>query len=216
MSWLSPSFPVGAYSYSHGLEWAIEQRLVCGQPGLVTWLADLLEQGGGWADALLLAESWRAAATGDAQRLASAAELGLALAPTSELLIETAGQGLAFARTVTAAWPAAGGPPEPAQDGPLPYPCAVGRSLAAVGIPLELALAAYLHAFSANLVSAAVRLVPLGQTDGQRAMAAMEPTVLQVAKRALDASFDELGTAALMSEWCSMRHETQHTRLFRS
>ena len=83
-------------------------------------------------------------------------------------------------------------------------------------MPLGLLLPAYLQAFAANLVSAAVRLVPLGQTDGQRATAALEPTVREVARLAPACPLDELGTATLIVDLCSMRHETQYTRLFRS
>jgi urease accessory protein len=83
-------------------------------------------------------------------------------------------------------------------------------------VPLEPALAAFLQAFAANLVSAGVRLVPLGQSDGQLVVAALEAAVAAAARQALATPLDEVGTAAPIVDWCSMRHETQYTRLFRS
>ena len=93
---------------------------------------------------------------------------------------------------------------------------AVGAAAAIHGMPLPAVLTAYLQAFAANLVSAGVRLVPLGQTDGQRATAALELVVARAAAAAMTANLDELGTAAPLLDWCSMKHETQYTRLFRS
>jgi urease accessory protein len=221
LTWLSPSYPVGAYSYSHGLEWAVEEGLVRDRDGLVAWLAVVLRHGGGWQDAVLLAHGHDAVRAGDEAGWCRLRVLVRALAATAELALETRAQGEAFARASLASWPdpdarlaglTAGG-----EDGPaLTYPLAVAATAACHGIPLALVLPAYLQAFTANLVSAAVRLVPLGQTDGQRALAALEPVVGEVAARAPAMPLDELGTAALMVDLCSMRHETQYTRLFRS
>ncbi len=83
-------------------------------------------------------------------------------------------------------------------------------------IDLELALPLYMHGSAANLVNAAVRLVPLGQTDGQIALAALEATVLETAREAFGRGADDIGSAAFMIDLASMRHETQYTRLFRS
>ena len=101
--------------------------------------------------------------------------------------------------------------------GELSLPVAVALAAAAHGIALEPALEGYLHAFTANLISAAVRTVPLGQSDGQVTLAALEETVLEAAHAAIiAASLDEVGTATPLLDWCSLRHETQYTRLFRS
>jgi urease accessory protein len=99
----------------------------------------------------------------------------------------------------------------------LALPVAVALAAAAHGIALEQALAGYLHAFTANLISAALRTVPLGQSDGQLALAALERAVNAAAQAAMIAtSLDEVGTATPLLDWCSLRHETQYTRLFRS
>jgi urease accessory protein len=217
MAWLSPSYPVGGFSYSHGLEWAVEEGLVTDRASLEAWLLDLLEHGGGRADAILFAHAYAAAALGDRATLSGLKELAEALAPTSELALETLMQGAAFRETTVAAWPdmAAFGQLLPA-DPPPAYPIAVGAAAAVAGLPLLPALEAYLHALLANLVSAGVRLIPLGQTDGQKAIATLAPHCATLAEHARTAPLDDLATATLMVDWCSMRHETQYTRLFRS
>jgi urease accessory protein len=268
MTWLSPAFPVGAFSYSHGLERAIEEGLVGDRASLVGWLGELLQRGSAWNDAVLLAESWREAQAGDC---GGTAELAEALAGSGERHMETMLQGDAF-RQALIAWARAGeghpnsrlapspsalsadtSPPEGGEDESgarrlssppgtggdvscearrirgshgraksnaaepgMPYSVAVGAAAAAGGIALEPALVAYLHAFVSNLVQAAVRLVPLGQSDGVAALAALEGTVLATAARAATSTLDDLGSAAFMSEIMAMRHETQYSRVFRS
>jgi urease accessory protein len=215
MTWLSPSYPVGAFSYSHGLEYAVEAGLVRDRDGLVDWVATVLASGGAWNDAVLLAAAWRAHE--DAARLTEIAELAAAFRGTSELALETRAQGAAFLAITAEAWPA------PALDvfakehaGEAALPVAVGLAAATHGLGLETTLTAYLQAFAANQISAAIRSVPLGQRDGQRAQAALEPIVLATAARAAASDLDDLGAATPMVDWCSMRHETQYTRLFRS
>lgn len=207
LAWFSPSFPVGAFSYSHGIEWAIEEGLLHDAAGLERWVADVLGHGAGRNDAILLAEAWRIA--GDAQALADLRALAAAMPVTAELALETMAQGTAFARTAALAWGAG-------QEVEQAYPIAVGVAAAEAGLPLQPTLIAYLHAFAANLVSAALRAVPLGQTDGQRTLRALEPVIVRQAALAAASSLDDLGSATLMVDWCSMRHETQYTRLFRS
>ena len=103
-----------------------------------------------------------------------------------------------------------------ALDGPVPYPVAVGALARAHGVPEHDATTALLHAFSANLVGAAVRLVPLGQTAGLRTLAALAPLIAEVESGTRRATLDDLGTACIRSDLAAMRHETQYTRLFRT
>lgn len=216
LTWLSPAYPVGAYTYSHALEWAVEEGRVRDRAGLVAWLEAVLRHGSGWADAVLLAHAHRAVAERDEAGWREVRATALALAPTAELALETRAQGEAFARASLAAWPDPEGRLPGMLAGPMTYPLAVAAVAACHGLPLALVLPAYLQAFAANLVSAAVRLVPLGQTDGQRSIAALESAVAEVAAAAPLLLLDELGTATLMVDLSSMRHETQYTRLFRS
>jgi len=217
MAWLSPAYPVGAFSYSSGLEWAVEAGDVTTAEALRGWLGAMLSDGAGYCDAVLFAHAYRASAADDASALAAVAELAAALSPSRERFLETTAQGRAFLDATQAAWPCA------ALDrllaiwsGPLAYPVAVGVAAAGHGVPLTPALAAYLQALTANWVSAAVRLIPLGQTDGQRTIAALEPAVAATLQRALTASLDDIGSASFRADIASMRHETQYTRLFRS
>jgi urease accessory protein len=210
LQWFSPGYPVGAFSFSHGLEWAVEAGLVRDRPSLEGWLVDVLRHGTGWSDAVLLTHAF--AAADDPDRLADTAALADALPATAELHLETVAQGDAFARVTEATWPTL-----PLRLGADPvYPVAVGVAAARHGLPMAATLTAYLHAMAANLVSAGVRLIPLGQTDGQKALAALGIVIDGAAQAALGASLDDLGTASVMVDWCSMRHEQQYTRLFRS
>ena len=215
MTWLSPSFPVGAYSYSHGLDWVVESRAVTDAIQLTDWIGGLLNHASGWSDAVLFAQAWRAADAGDVERIAGITELAEALAPARERHLETMAQGEAFLKA-SSAWPDALSTALAERRERVAYPIAVAMKAAAHNIALDDALAAYLHGFAANLVSAAVRLVPLGQTDGLRALAALEPIILAVAARAAAAGLDDIGGSGFASDIASMKHETQYTRLFRS
>lgn len=216
MTWLSSAYPVGGFSYSHGIEYAVEVGLVRDRASLIDWVASILRDGSGKVDGALFAAAWRAAKSGDAAALDEIAGLAAAWRGTAELALESSAQGTAFVTVTTQAWPdttliAAAA----RRGGKLAFPVAVAMAMAH-HVPLADALAGYLTAFAANLVSAGVRLIPLGQTDGQLAIAGLEPIVAQTTSAAMQADLDELGTATPMLDWCSMRHETQYTRLFRS
>lgn len=206
LTWLSPAFPVGAFGYSHGLETAIREGAVSDPRTLSGWIIGLLEHGSGWTDAVLARAAWTAVTAEDHAALDEIAELAEALAPSAERRRETLAQGEAFL-TAVAAW----APPPIIRA---PYPVAVGAAAGAAGIPLEPALTAWLHAFASNLVSVAVRLVPLGQTDAVAVIAGLETTLLRVADRAAGSTLDDLGQCALVSDIAAMRHETLEGRLF--
>ncbi len=215
MAWLSPAFPVGAFSYSHGIEWAVEAGDVADAASLRDWVGAILCHGGGRNDAVLLAVTHRATLAEDWAALAEAAEIGAVLAGSAERRLESLSQGAAFRRAAAAGWPC------PALDrmkgfDALPYPIAVGAAAAGHGIDVAAALSAYLHGFTANLVSAGVRLIPLGQTDGITVLAGLEPAVLEIAADAVEATLDDLGGCTLRADLASLHHETQTTRLFRS
>ncbi len=217
MAWLSPAFPVGAFSYSSGIEWAVEAGDIKDAVTLQTWLGVMLSDGGGLADAVLFAHAHRAAEAATDKALREVAELAAAFAPSKERHLETTAQGNAFVEAMRAAWPC--GAIERLKkiwNGPVAYPVAVAVAAAGHGIALEPALAAYLQAVAANWVSAGVRLIPLGQSDGQRVLAALEPLVAATALRAPGIKLDDIGSSAFRADLASARHETQYTRLFRS
>ena len=217
MAWLSPAYPVGAFSYSGGIEWAVESGDIKDAETLRRWLAVMVAEGGGFCDAVFFVHAHRAVETGDDKALREVADLAAAFAPSKERHLETTAQGRAFVEATRAAWPCAAlDRLAAAWDGPVAYPVAVGVAAAGHGVAVEPALAAYLHAVVANLISAGVRLIPLGQTDGQRALAAFEPIVGATAARALATPLDQVGGAAFRADLAGMHHETQYTRLFRS
>ncbi len=215
--WLSPAFPVGAFAYSHGLEWAHEAGDVTDAASLQEWLADLLAFGSARNDGVLFAEAFHAAAENDGIRLAEAAELALALGNAAERRLETATTGDAFLIAARNSWPCAAlDLLAEAVSGSVAYPIAVGSACAGHGVPLQPALSAFGLGFVSNLVSAAVRLGVVGQTDGQRVIAALIPAVEELAAFAEGATLDNLGGAAFRSDLAALQHETQYTRLFRS
>jgi urease accessory protein len=217
MAWLSPAYPVGAFSYSGGIEWAVESGDITDAETLRRWLAVTIAEGGGFCDAVFFVHAHRAIASSDDKALRAVAELAAAFAPSKERHLETTAQGRAFVDATCAAWPCAALDRLAAiWNGPVAYPVAVGVAAAGHGVALAPALNAYLHAVAANLISAGVRLIPLGQTDGQRLLAAFEPIAAATAARALGVPLDQIGGAAFRADIASMRHETQYTRLFRS
>jgi urease accessory protein len=221
--WLSPAFPVGGFTYSHGLEWAIEAGDVTDGASLAAWLADVLIHGAGRSDAILLVAAHRAAAAGAIDRLAEIVELAAALQPSRERRLEATAQGAAFVRAVSDTWST------PAFDAavvaldarfdaaaPWTHAVAVGVAASAAGLDAAEVAPAFLQAFAANVISAGVRAIPLGQSEGLRVLRGLVPVVRRLVAEALAASLDDVGGAAILADVASMRHETQYTRLFRS
>ena len=203
VQWLSPAFPVGSYAYSHGLEWAISAGDITSAEDLQRWIGTVLTEGAGRTDAILLAEALRPEAD-----LAALSALAQALAASRERLVETLDQGRALGQTIAALT----GQPLPE----MPYPVALGAAARGLGLPAEPVVALYLHAFASALVQAAVRFVPLGQTEGQAVLAALHPVILQVAAEAAQAGIDQIGSGAFRSDLAAMRHETMDVRIFRT
>lgn len=218
MAWLSPAFPVGAYAYSHGLEYAVETGAVCDEKSLIGWVEGIVAFGSPRLDGTLFAHAWQAVADRDDDSFRWAAERAAAMRGTAELALESRQQGDAFLKTVRAAAHS----PELDRfvtllsDIAPSYPIAVAMAAALHDVPQRAALVAYTHAFAANLVSAGVRLIPLGQIAGQRAIEALRPAVLATVDACLRTRPADLGQAASVVDWTSMKHETQYTRLFRS
>lgn len=220
MTWMSPAFPVGAFTYSHGVEYAVESGLITDRLSLVDWVGWIVSEGAGRIDADLLRESWLAVEGYDVDRFERALEWGAVLRASSETALESSQQGTSFLQAIASSWPIPGLADwrrriADSQRDPA-YAVAVGMVCALHQVSLSHTLEAYLHAFAANLVSAGVRLVPLGQTDGQRALASLSPIILTAAQTALVRPWEDLGSAAPMVDWASMMHETQYSRLFRS
>jgi urease accessory protein len=217
MTWLSPAYPVGAFAYSSGIEWAVEAGDISDAKTLQNWLNAIFTDGAGICDGVFFAQAHRAVTCGDYEALTDIAELAAAFVPTRERHQETTTLGRAFVDVTRAAWPCAAiAELEKLWCGPVAYPVAVGVACAGHAIPLGPSLHAFLTALGANWVSAGVRLIPLGHTDGQRVLHALEPAVAATARRARSAQLDDVGSATLRADLASAKHETQYTRLFRS
>jgi urease accessory protein len=217
LAWMSPAYPVGAFSYSGGIEWAVEAGDIKDAKTLREWLAVMIGQGAGFADAVLFSHVHDATTASDDAALRAVAELAAALAPSKERFLETTAQGRAFLDTTQAAWPTPSlARLEAVWNGAIALPVAVGAACAGHDIARGAAVRAYLQALAANWISAGIRLIPLGQTDGQRILAALERIVAESAARAQATPLDELGTCAFRADIVGMKHETQYTRLFRS
>lgn len=205
MAWLSPSYPIGAFSYSHGLEFAIEAGDVTDAASLQNWLADVVQFGAGRNDAILLCHAHKSVSD---SALAQVNDLAIALCPSRERHLETTAQGAAFTKVTNAV-----------NDHVLPamaLPVAIGAATARQGIELTDVLPLYLHSFAANIIAAGVRFIPLGQTDGQRVLAALFDLFDEVAKQAMNAPLEDLGSACFLSDIASMKHEDMTTRIFRT
>lgn len=200
--WLSPAYPVGAFAWSHGLEQAVACGNVDDADQLADWLAAVITHGAGRSDAILLVQGHGSA------DIASLADLAAALAPSRERRMETLQQGAAFAATTRAVW---------GLDVPdMAYPVAVGRAAGLMGLPVVPTTQVWLQAFASNLVQAAQRLMPLGQTAGQRVLAGLTPLIIRQATIAAESGLDDIGSATFAVDIASMQHETQYSRIFRS
>jgi urease accessory protein len=219
-SWLSPAFPIGSYSYSHGTEWAVEAGHVHNRETLVDWLEADLRYGSVRNEAIFFIEAWRCAVDDDRAKLFDVSELAAAFRGTSEFALEASQQGTACLNTLRHVWP------HPLLDwlsetiqhhhikAVLAVVLAVGAAKQCM--PASLALPAFLQGYIANLVTAGIRLIPLGQTDGQLVIAELEQAILAASVQAENATIQDLGSAGFMVDLASMAHETQYTRLFRS
>ena len=200
--WFSPAYPVGAFAYSHGLEWSVESRGVTDADTLRDWVVTALRYGAGAADALFLAAAFRADDPADTDATARA------FAASSERLAESVLLGEAFCRATRGIW-----------DRPIPaltYPVAVGYAAGREQLPLDLTLRMYLQAFASNLVTAGLRLIPLGQTEGHRLIRALAPDFGELAEQAMGGSLDDLTSTTFLSDIASMKHEMQYSRSFRT
>ncbi|MFL4990591.1 MAG: urease accessory protein UreF [Microvirga sp.] len=212
-AWLSSSYPVGCYAYSHTLEWAVATGDVTNEETLVAWLTDMMTLGFGRNDAILLSHAYRSVDADDMTTLEVVNELALALSPSAELFLEMSQQGRSFLDATLAAWPS---PRLIPLEGDVAFPVAIGMAAAAHHVALPMTSEAYLFGLVQTLVSAAIRLAPIGQTAGIRACSALAATVQAVARQAIELSLDDIGASTFRADLGSFHHENHYTRLFRS
>jgi len=203
--WLSPAYPVGSFAYSHGLEWVAQAGDMADAKHLEDWLTDVLRHGAGQSDALFLAAAFRASSDGELAKINATCR---AFAPSKERLMETDLQGAAFCDVTASVWSQ--------RIAGLTYPVAVGRAASLADLPLPLTTHLYLQAFASNLVAAGMRLIPLGQTEGQRLIRTLTPLLSEIADTAVAGTLDDLSGTAFLTDIAAMKHETQYSRMFRT
>ena len=196
---LSPAFPIGAFAHSQGLEWAIAEGAVRDAATLRDWIAAALTQGSARMDAVFLSLALRPGAD-----LAALADLFDATLSCTERAVETAELGHAF-QTLTCPGAAA-----------LAYPLAVARAVQPLDLPRPEVLALFLQGVAAQLVSVAVRFLPLGQSAGQQVLADLAPVIAAAAAAAENAGEDDLWSFTPGADLAAMAHETMETRIFRT
>ncbi len=215
----SPALPVGAYTYSQGLEWAVESGSVGNEADASAWIGDLLEWSLARFEAPLLARQIVAWTEGDDAEVARLNADFLASRETSELRAETLQMGWSLVRLLAdldafAALPGWRGRLL-VVDTPC-FPTIWAAAAAAWQVPADQALAAYLWAWAENQVMAAVKAVPLGQSAGQRLLATLGQRIPALVESALQLPEARWSNYTPGLAIASSRHETQYTRLFRS
>lgn len=200
-AWFSPAFPIGAYSYSHGLETAIQDGLITDEVSLQSWISTLLLYGSGRNDGLFIKAAYEAEEEANA--------LCLALCTSKERWQETTELGQAFSRVANTSYQT------DLPDG-LAYPVAVGQAARTMDLDLTLTLQSYLQAFAANLISVGVRAIPIGQQAGQHCLVGLYPVIEEVITQAAEASLAEVGSSALLSDLMAMKHEHSVPRIYRT
>ena len=202
MQWLSPAFPIGGFAYSHGLEWAINKGYVSNREELQKWISDLLEYGSLKNDAILI----KLVLQGSDPKEIN--ELAMALCPASERLSETQLQGGAFCKIMREVWSL--------EIDDLTLPIALALAAKNESIDQNLVLPAYLHSFCSNLISVAMRLIPIGQTDGQKTLRELSPLISDSVRAVAKSDKDDLGSACFLSDVSAMQHEYLQPRVFKT
>ena len=203
LTWLSPSFPVGAFAYSGGMEAAVARELVAGADDLRDWLSASLEGGTIRSDAIAVA----LAADGAAPTELDALVLALAGSPTREN--ELRAMGAAFTEAAEPWWP-------DGLDGLQTYPVALGALARAHGIGAREAAGAFALAAATNAVQGVQRLLPIGQRAGVAILAALGPVIEALADEAVSAGPRDLYSATPAADICVLAHSVLDPRLFRS
>ena len=200
LTWFSPSFPIGSFNFSHGLEAAIEYEFVKDGISLEEWIRHLILNGAGKTDSILLAKTYNGEEVN---------ELALALCPSKERWIETSNLGKAFCKNINENW-------DYKVDTNLAYPVAIGKTGSYFKIPLEKLLIAFLQSFASNLINVGIKHIPLGQSEGQKILINSLPFIEKQANILKITKVNNLGSSAFLSDLSSMYHETLNNRIYQT
>ena len=211
---VSPTLPTGAFSYSQGLEWAVEAQWVHDEPSLHDWLGDVLEQSISFVDLPILKRMYEAVSGGRFSELEQTCSLLLACRETAELRLEEQTRGRALATLLQSLGLVESG----RRYHIIRQSQLAGFALAAVlwAIPLRDAALGYTWSWLENQVITGIKIIPLGQTDGQRLLLHLSTDIPLHVDRGLNIGDMEIGSSCPALALACSRHENQYTRLYRS
>ena len=217
LTWFSPSFPIGSYAYSHGLEYAIESKIVKNTSDLSDWISDFLHYGTCYNDGIIISNAYDAVTKNNLKKLEEISLIAKAFKPTKEISLESYQQGVSFAHAVSKSLNCKKFDKLiTIINENISYVIAVACAGAVCNINKLDLVNAYFHAFISNLISAALRLMSIGQTESQILIIKFKKEVELLTNKILLNSLDDLGSSVLIGDWCSAKHEKQYSRLFRS
>ena len=200
LSWFSPNFPIGSYNFSHGLEAAIDMKIIKDVMSLENWIIYLINYGSCKTDSILLSNSYKGKSVND---------LAFALSPSKERWIETKKLGNAFCKNISDNWSFNIG-------NNLAYPVAVGKAGSFFKIPLEQLLITFMQSFVSNLVNVGIKHIPLGHSDGQKVLIKILPIIKELSLNYKNYDIDDIGTSSFISDLTSMYHETLNNRIYQT
>ena len=203
----SPSFPIGAFSYSHGLEAAIAASLVIDTKTAEKWIKTCLVSGSGRNDAIIFAHAWRA----EPDKREELNEIAFALCASAERDQEMRELGASFRDIATRVYRVS-----VTDMQSMAYPVMAGVATRQLHCELLLSLVFFLQSFANNLISVAVRAVPIGQSEGQGILYRLIPWIEQLANETINASLDQIGGHAFLADHMAIKHETMETRIYRT
>ena len=210
LTWNNQSFPIGSYCFSSGLEFAVESKLIQSGKDLQYWLNDLLKYGSLYSDALILLEAWKLASKKENNKINDLNNFAVSLNQSNEKYIENYEQGKSFIKITEDAWN------HKYISKKLVYPIAYAVAAVQENINMEDVLICYLHSSLCNLLAAGIKLIPLGQTEGQKIQIALNTYIEEEYKNILKKNFNDIGNCGWVNDIISMKHENQFTRTFRT
>jgi urease accessory protein len=211
----SPALPVGAYSYSEGLETLVENNIINNQECLLHWLQAELRYGAIRLEAAVMLRAYNCVKMGDLEALSRWNMWLSAVRETEELRNSSLQMGRSLIQLFGKLQPEIK-PLADAVGNSCNYAIAFGIAAAYWDINIQAAVLGYLHSWVNNLITAGVKLIPLGQTAGQQLLLNLQPLISDATASILSLEDDNLSCCSWGLSLASMAHETQYTRLFRS
>ena len=199
-TWFSPLFPVGSFSYSHGLEAMINDNLIKSKEDILEYLKCILKYGSGKNDIILIKYAYQGEEIND---------LALSLCPTKERKIESIEMGNAFRKVLEDSWN------YKIQENTA-YPVSVGKAAKYFKIPLNLTIISYLQSFASNLINVCIKHIPIGQKVGQDCTIQTYDLIREIENESKNLELEDLGGVCFNSDIYSIKHENLRTRIYKT